>query len=162
MKTTFSGVPFSRKPWWSCFAWMDHWKYSWVLAGKDVMLCLILDTDNFSYPLLSLFPLSHSGNPACMSQIFLSQPASQTAKKSWWRETESGMNCHSLQSIPVLRLPWKWVITGWDSLLKQGWWIGTCTVTIKIATLLRDQIRFFWTAMGCNHLVMPACLLFGA
>lgn len=30
---------------------------------------------------LSFFPLSHSGNAACMSQIFLSQPASQTAKK---------------------------------------------------------------------------------
>lgn len=35
-------------------------------------------------------------------------------------------------------------------------------VTIKIATLLGEQIRFFWTAMGYSHLVMSACLLFWA
>lgn len=35
-------------------------------------------------------------------------------------------------------------------------------VTIKIALLLGAQIRFFfsWTAIGHNHLVMSACLLF--
>lgn len=48
------------------------------------------------------------------------------------------------------------MITGGDSLL-MDW---DRTVTIKIAMLLGDQIRFFWTAIGCNHLVMSACLLF--
>lgn len=26
--------------------------------------------------------------------------------------------------------------------------------------LLEAQIRFFWATVGCNHLVMSACLLF--
>lgn len=50
------------------------------------------------------------------------------------------------------------MITGGDGLL-MDW---DHTVTIKIATLLGGQIRFFWTAIGCNHLVMSACLLFWA
>lgn len=37
---------------------------------------------------------------------------------------------------------------------------GDHTVPIKSAMLLGDQIRFFWTAVGCNHLVISACLLF--
>lgn len=45
-------------------------------------------------------------------------------------------------------------------LAKMGWWIGSYTVTIKVAMLLEAQIRFFWATVGCNHLVMSACLLF--
>jgi hypothetical protein len=66
-----------------------------------------------------LLPPETLWSPVYMGQI-PSQPTSRTAKESWWRDTEPRMNCQSLKSIADLRLPWKWLITGGDSLPKWG------------------------------------------